>query len=118
MEGNFDVANRIKELRRNYGISQKKFSEILAVSKSTVGLWETGETLPNAECLYNISLLFDVSSDWLIGLTDKKQKETSVFEYTGLTKDSVDAIRNMDDKDRYCLNEFLQACLGVEKQCS
>lgn len=37
----------IKVIRKNMGISQKKFAEKLHVSFSTVNRWENGHVMPN-----------------------------------------------------------------------
>lgn len=37
----------LKELRREQGLSQEQFSEIMNVSNRTVSRWETGRNMPD-----------------------------------------------------------------------
>lgn len=38
--------SRLRNLRKEKGVSQKELADFLGLSKSTVGLYETGDTLP------------------------------------------------------------------------
>lgn len=70
--------SQLRNLRNEKGISQLELSKVLAVSKSTIGLWETGDTLPDAESLYKIARYFEVSADWLLGLSQTPSTDESV----------------------------------------
>ena len=41
--------SRLRELRKEKGVSQDQLANELGVSKSTIGLYETGDTLPDAK---------------------------------------------------------------------
>lgn len=64
------IAERIKELRLENGLSQSQFGKLLAVSQDTVSLWEKGKSIPTTELIITISKKFSVSSDYLLGITD------------------------------------------------
>lgn len=84
--------SRLRELRKKKGVSQDVVSKSLGVSKSTVGLWETGDTLPDAKAIFDLSRYYDVSADYLLGKTDvptSDMKATEICEYTGLTPETV-----------------------------
>ena len=61
---------RLKELRNENNLSAKKLAQILNVSDSTVIRWEKEEIVPSIEHLKNIAQFFNVSADYLLGLTD------------------------------------------------
>ena len=63
---------RLKEVRTKQGISQKELSEILKVNRATVSAYETGTNLPPVEILVEISKIFKVSTDYLLGLVNYK----------------------------------------------
>lgn len=65
--------SQLRELRKGKGISQAALAKTLGVSKSTVGLWETGDTLPDAKSVYELAVYFEVSADWLLGLSDSRE---------------------------------------------
>lgn len=70
---------RLRELRREKNVSQAELALALGVSKSTIGLYETGDTLPDAKTLYDLAKYFSVSSDYLLGLSDATEKEFHDF---------------------------------------
>lgn len=61
---------RFKELRKERNYSTTKLGELLNVSNSTITRWENGMMLPSIDHLYNMSKLFGVSADYLLGLED------------------------------------------------
>ena len=82
------LKERIKFLRNRNHISQKELSRIIETSKSTIGLYETGETLPNAENIKKLAEYFGVSSDYLLGLSDVPTTDTTIqaiCNHTGLS---------------------------------
>jgi len=60
---------RLKRARNELGLTQVETAKLLRIDKSTIAKYETGRTEPNLEMLALISRLFQVSADWLIGLT-------------------------------------------------
>ena len=48
-------------------MTQKQLSEKLYVARSTISSWEVGRTYPDIETLIQISELFSVSFDYLLG---------------------------------------------------
>ena len=57
----------IRRLRTEKGLSQDELAEKLFVTRQAVSRWETGETTPNPETLKQLSRLFDVSINTLLG---------------------------------------------------
>ena len=57
----------IAELRIKSGMSQDELAEKVFVTRQAVSRWETGETTPNPETLKQLSELFDVSINTLLG---------------------------------------------------
>ena len=61
---------RIKELRIDNKLSQNQLAEKLGTTNSTICDWERGRTEPDLEMLKKLALLFSVSADYIIGLSD------------------------------------------------
>ena len=61
---------RLKEIRRNKGISQLKLAMDLNTSQNTISRYETGEREPGINELIKIADYFNVSIDYLVGRTD------------------------------------------------
>lgn len=84
--------SRLRELRKEKGVSQDQLSKELGVSKSTIGLYETGDTLPDAKTLRDLAVYFDASADWLLGLSDVKTLDKNIrniCEYTGISENNI-----------------------------
>ena len=61
---------RLKELRLEMGLSQKKLGDILGVCNQTVSFWETGSREPDLDSLIIIAKFFEVSVDFLLGVVN------------------------------------------------
>lgn len=64
------IGKRIKELRLERGVSQKKLAEAIGVDKRAVIFWEQEVNEPKATYIRNIAVYFGVSADYLLGITD------------------------------------------------
>ena len=62
-----ETKNIILTLRRKHGLSQDELAAKVYVTRQAVSRWETGETQPNTETLKQLSKLFDVSINTLLG---------------------------------------------------
>ena len=63
-------AERLKELRKLSGDSQRKLGKKIFVSQATVSCYGQGRARPSFETLVAICKLYGTSSDYLLGLTD------------------------------------------------
>lgn len=63
--------DRLAELREDRKWSQKQLSEQLGVTVQTISEYENNKTCPSLEKVVRLALLFDVSIDYLCGLTDE-----------------------------------------------
>ncbi len=61
---------RIKELRIERNLSVNELAKEIGVSGAAVSRWENCIRIPNLDNIYNLAKFFDVSADYLIGLTD------------------------------------------------
>ena len=62
---------RLKEIRKEKGISQLKLAMDLNTNQNTISRYETGEREPGINELIKIADYFGVSIDYLVGRTDK-----------------------------------------------
>jgi len=63
------IKKNIKKLKKNKGISQKELAKNIGASDSAICFWENGINEPKATYIYQIATFFDVSADYLLGLT-------------------------------------------------
>lgn len=73
----FDLAvfaQRIELLRTEQGMSKRRFALFVGTSSSVVSWWDKGRNSPSVYMIFQIARAFDVSADWLLGLTDERKK--------------------------------------------
>ena len=72
---------KIRELREKYGYTQKKMSELLGIERSTYTYYETGKTEPSLRVLRKMAVVFHVSTDYLVDMSDTKNSiEEKIYE--------------------------------------
>lgn len=71
MQNNFTFGETLKELRAMRQISQVDLAQAIGVSKGIVSLWENGLREPTLTNLILLANFFNVSIDYLAGLSDK-----------------------------------------------
>ena len=69
------LANRLRELREEHGLTQKELAQALGLSsKSTITNYEQSDRDPDYETLIKIAKYFGVSIDYLLGQKDNKNR--------------------------------------------
>lgn len=89
----------ILKLRTQKGLSQDELAEKLFVTRQAVSRWENGDTIPNTETLKQLSILFDVSINTLLGSPRKL-----VCQCCGMPLDDSTISREPDGSfnEEYC----------------
>ena len=62
---------KLKELRIDKGLTQKKVAEALSVTGSTLSHWECNYQELSYKDLLTLCRFYEVSADYLIGLTEE-----------------------------------------------
>lgn len=63
---------RIYELRTSFGWTQVQLAHKLCITKQTVSNWEKDNIQPSIDMLVKLANIFNVSTDYLLGLTPTK----------------------------------------------
>ncbi len=61
---------RLKEIRKKENYTQKEVAAAMGINTATVSRYEKGEIIPTEESIYNAAKFLNVSSDYLLGLSD------------------------------------------------
>lgn len=69
---------RLKELRLKKGLTQKELAQKLNMQNTAISKYELNQRKPDTETLLEISKFFNVSVDYLLGRTDKKELEPDI----------------------------------------
>ena len=73
------LSENLMNLRKSNGMSQGELGDKLNVTRQTVSKWELGQTAPEMEKLIELSKLFDMSIDELVGNAEVKQTVGFVY---------------------------------------
>jgi len=78
-------------------MSIRELSEKLGMANATVGYYATGERIPDALGVRKIAETFNVSADWLLGLSSVKERDAdlqAICDYTHLSPEAVEVLRD------------------------
>lgn len=68
-----DKNNRFYLARIKKGLSQTEVADILGLNKTAVSKWEGNKTFPDPEVLIKVVDLYQVTADYLLGITNDSQ---------------------------------------------
>lgn len=71
---------RLKELRDGLGLNQSEFSESIQLKQPTYNAYEKGANKPQVDTLIKIATKYNVSIDWLCGLSDDEDRPKVTFD--------------------------------------
>lgn len=91
-------ARRLVKLRSEKGLTQQKLADALDVSKSTISLYETGDTVPDAKNIVRLCNIFGVSCDYLLCQTNyrRPKDERLTIEEMGYSEKAAQKLNNLD----------------------
>ena len=84
---------RLSEIRNEFGYSQSEVAKHLGITRQAYGHYETGVREPDNTTIIKLAKFYDVSADYLLGITDIKKVENS-FALSDHEKELIIAYRN------------------------
>ena len=122
------IGNRIRKLREQQEINQQDLAKYLKVAKSTLSQYETGARIPNDDIKKTLASFFNVSIDYLLGLTDipdtidnyiAKQKKTGTQpvdnQYSADERKIIEMYRQLSEKDKGKIEGRIEEMLENEQ---
>lgn len=97
------IADKIKTLREQLRMSQSELARKIGITRSSVNAWEQGISVPSTSYIVQLSEIFKVSTDYLLGVDT-----SSSVSVVGLTNDDINFVcstitylrtKNMYQKD-------------------
>ncbi len=90
------IGERLQEIRKDHGDTQQTLAEKLNVSLYAVRCWEQDKSAPGHETLVAICRLYQVSSDYLLGLSDEDQLYTQKRQQHSLSPENLAALKKFE----------------------
>lgn len=84
------VADRIKALREQKGLTQTDLSRQLGITRSSVNAWEMGISVPSTQYIVELAHIFKVSTDYLLCVDN-----SATISVAGLTEKDIQLIHAM-----------------------
>lgn len=85
-----DFGNILKTQRLKENMTQAQLAQKLGVTKSVISAYETGLRLPSYDILIHIARIFNVSTDFLLGVENKQD-----IDLSGLSQEEIEALMNL-----------------------
>lgn len=73
-----DFSKRLFELRIEFKLSQASLAKKIGVTQKAIDFWEKSINEPKASYIVKLALVFGVSTDYLLGLENWKNKKSTV----------------------------------------
>lgn len=89
------TAERIKALREARGWTQAELARRINITRNGVNSWEQGLSMPSPACLVDLSKVFSVSTDYLLGV-----ERLETVNVTGLDEKDVAMLAQLADRLR------------------
>lgn len=90
-----NLSEKIKELRKQYKLSQEQLADKIGVSRQAITKWETGGGLPDVENILSIAALFNISVDELLS-AEKSECHPDFFINESVTEYDIDFAKHYD----------------------
>lgn len=94
--------NRIAQLRKAAGLSQSELAKHLGIAQNTLSQYENEVRKPSSYVAIQMAKLFDVSSNYVLGIPDEETTAHSPFSISNVSK----VVRLYKEKN---VNAFLDA---------
>jgi len=84
------VADRIKILREQKGLTQSDLAKQLGITRSSVNAWELGISVPSTQYIVELAKIFKVSTDHLLCVD-----HTATISIAGLNEHDIKLVHNL-----------------------
>ena len=91
----FDFGYRLRELRKDKNLTQTQVAKRLNLSKATISGYENNIKTPSLDVLVQLSILYGVSADYILGLENRK-----LLQIDGLTPHQEKILKNILEEFR------------------
>ena len=109
-----EIGERIKHLRISKKLTQDEVAHALNVKRETVTRWDTGARDIKTEITILLSKYFNVSADYLLGLTENTStniSEIGISNKTGFSTSTVENILDLPIKLKIILDKIINELL-------
>lgn len=95
METVSKFGERLLKLREERNETQQQLADAIGITRQSLSRYETNDRTPNIDLVYNIAKHYNVSADYLLGLSEIQSSDKKIetaCEVTGLSEKSIQLI--------------------------
>ena len=101
------MKDRIRKIRKDFGLTQKEFADRLGIKQNTVATYEIGKTNVGEAVITSICREFNVNEEWLrYGTGEMYRKKDTAFS---------ELIAEIDYSDDEFLKNIISAYMGLDE---
>ena len=106
---------KLKELRRKHKITQEQLAKIINVERSSIGKYESTNTIPSKETLLKIAQYFNVSTDYLLGneSTQQRRESKKTIETEKITEQEKTLLETFRSTTELGRQRIIQSALNI-----
>lgn len=91
-----DMSKKLKELRIDMELTQGQIAKRIGVTSSIISAYENGIRQPSYDSLIKLAYLYGVSSDYLLGISDRKAVEPkNLVSLEGLSPAKISLVKQL-----------------------
>lgn len=98
------IADKIKELRIEAGITQPELAKLVGVSNGTISFWENGLSTPRFSYIKKLAVSLNTTSDYLL---EEEKRDMNQHELTQDEERLLQAYRKMSEGKKKALFSML-----------
>ena len=103
--------NILKKIRQENGLTQEELAKKINTARSNIANYENDKNMPSVDILEKLSEIFNVSTDFLLGKTDKRNNDTDLsdirfaqhngIDTNGLSEEDIEEIKKQVEYMRW-----------------
>lgn len=109
------LPERLKNLRKKAGLTQKQIAEKLQVGQNSYSNWEKGKRTPIQPTIEKLAEILNTSTDYLLGKTDIPDRDLEVDINIAIDNSVAYDGTPITDNDREIIKDFLKEYFANKK---
>lgn len=105
------IAKRLR-LLRDKNFTQAELAQKLGVTTASVSKYEIGEVIPDIEKLTKYCYIFNVSLDYIIGLSENSNETVKPIEYKPDEIELLELFKQLPDKYKYEVKGYIKGIIS------
>lgn len=117
--------NRIKKVRKYFGLSQDSFAKKIGITRSSVSLLESGKNNPSEQTIKLICKEYGINEIWLRTGEGKMHSEISqedrysinlgklTLEENQFVQNVINSLAESDPDELKIIERYMKKCLGI-----